>query len=367
MQNLLYLGCTRLEGQIMQVSTLRISMILCLALTQLSVNLAIAQKSPSITNVTSAANPAAMFPALAPGSMALIVGNNLAESTASAAPPQTSLGRIEVHLVGLSSDVVAGLVYVSPTGISFVVPSIPNTEVRNTRVAIVKDDQRFDNLTSPGSVVVGAVSIESSPNPALPDQPITFTAHVTAMQGVPGSLANTIGSVNFMDGDTPLGLVKLSNVITYTDAPPLRRYDVSFTTSRLVAGKHSVRADYTGDNNNNPGTSGVMTQSVQPGEVTIWTGPNPSIHGNTVTIVATVSPSTCTGTVVFFDETDQLGTAAIDPTSGRALIQTAALTVGNHPITVKYNGDSNCPPLQYGPANDFFYRITSQTVNPSVY
>jgi hypothetical protein len=216
-------------------------------------------------------------------------------------------------------------------------------------------------LTSPGSVVIGTVYFESSPNPALYDQPVTLTAHVTTLQGYPGSLANTIGAVTFMDGETTLAVAKLANVITFVDTPPTRRYDVSFTTSRLTTGDHPIWATYSGDNTNKPGSSGVVTQAVKRPEVTIWSGPNPSIHGYTVTLAATFWPSSCTGSVVFFDEWEELGTATID--GGRALIQTAALPVGNHPITVKYSGDGACPPLLSGPANDFAYRTTSQTVN----
>jgi hypothetical protein len=335
-------------------------LLICVTLALIWVSPIFGQASPTITNITYVANPASYFPPLAPGNVAIIVGTNLGTFTASAAPPQTFLGGVEVHIVGISSDMLAGLVYVSPTRISFVVPNTPNTEVQNTRIVIVKDGKRFDDLTSPGSVIIGAVYFESSPNPALYDQPVTLTAHVTVVQGYPGSLANTIGAVTFMDDETPLGMVKLSNVITFVDTPPTRRYDVSFTTSKLAAGDHSIWASYSGDNSNKPGTSGVINQSVQRPEVTIWSSPNPSLYGHSVALVATVSPSTCTGSVVFFDESDQLGTATLD--GGRALIQTSALPVGNHPITVKYSGDGTCPPLLYGPANDFAYRTTSQTV-----
>jgi hypothetical protein len=100
-----------------------------------------------------------------------------------------------------------------------------------------------------------------------------------------------------MDGNTPLATLKLSNVITYVDTPSGRRYDVSFTTSKLAAGDHAISASYTGDYNNSPATSGVITESVQTPQVTIWSGPNPSLYGQTVSLVATVSPSTCTGSI----------------------------------------------------------------------
>ena len=336
--------------------------LLRLTLALLSVSPIFGQAPPTITNITNAANPASSFPNLAPGNVAVIVGTNLADSTASAAPSQTLLGGVEVHLAGIGSDVLAGLVYVSPTRIDFVVPNIPNTDVRNTRVAIVRDGQRFDALTSPGSLAIGALNIESSPNPALYDQPITFTVHLTTLQGIPGSPFNTIGAVSFMDNETPLGMVKLSNVITFVETPLTRCYDVSFTTSNLPAGDHSIWASYSGDNSNKPDASGVITQSVNKPEVMIWSSPNPSIYGNSVALVATVSPSTCTGSMVFFDSSLQLGTATLD--AGRAVLQTAALSVGVHPIRVKYSGDRNCPLLLYRPANDFTYRTISQTVYP---
>ena len=336
----------------------------CLALVLLPFHPVFGQSSPAITNVTMVGSPSLTFPPLAPGSTAVILGTDLADSTVSAAPPQSLVGGIEVHLVGVSGEVVAGLTYVSPTGISFVVPSMANGPgAAQTRVVIVKNGQRFDDAANPVQVRIGALNIESSPNPALFDQPVTLTAHVTTLQVT--SLYGVYfgpGSVTFLDGATPLATINLSNVITYVDTPPQRRYDVSFTTSTLAAGTHSISASYSGDHNNPPSTSGVITQNVQTPQVTISSTPNPSLFGQTVSLIATVSPSTCAGSMVFFDETDQLGTVTLD--RGRALLQTAGLPVGNHPITVRYSGDGTCPAVVYGPANDFTYRITSQTVLP---
>ncbi|MEO8373093.1 MAG: Ig-like domain repeat protein [Candidatus Solibacter sp.] len=310
--------------------------------------------------MTNAANSADKFPSLAPGEVAAIVGANLADSTASAAPPQGVLSGVEVRFVSGSSEFLASLVYVSPTVISFVVPYIPNFEAQNTSITLVKGGKRYAGLTSPGQVTVGAVGFETSPNPALYDEPITLTAHVTEIQGYPGSRINTGGAVTFMDGETPLQMIKLSNVITYTDMPPSRRYDISYTTSRLETGEHALWVRYSGDSSNKAGISGTIPQVVKKPEITIWSSPNPSLLGHSVGLVATFSPATCTGSVDFFDETHQLGTATIE--RGRALLLTSAIPLGNHPITVRYNGDGTCPALVYGPANDYTYRTTSQTV-----
>jgi uncharacterized protein (TIGR03437 family) len=105
-----------------------------LALALLSASPTFSQASPTITSITNASRPTASYPALAPGDVAVIVGTGLADCIVSVAAPQTSLCGVEAHLVSINSDLLAGLLYVSPTGISLVVPNIPSTEVQNTRI-----------------------------------------------------------------------------------------------------------------------------------------------------------------------------------------------------------------------------------------
>jgi hypothetical protein len=326
--------------------------------------------------------------ALAPGSAAILYGTDLADTSASAATPgQPLLGGVEVHLVDVSChdascELVASLMRASRTRIDFIVPSIPDiTKVWRTRVVLVKNGKRYDNLTATDAVLIDAVYLESTPNPALTGQPVTFHARVAAMQGDPGSpFYLRVGAVTFMDGETALGVVNLSNVITYVDAPPLRIYDVSFTTSKLAPGNHSVRADYSGDYTNSPKSSGTIVEAVSVPEISISSAPNPSIFGQTVTIAATLTPSTCTGTVTFYDlsapssiaspfygppaeSSGKIGSALVDY-RGRAVMFTAGLVVGAHPITVQYSGDGKCGAVTFGPGNDFEYRTITQSVVP---
>ncbi|HTP35963.1 MAG TPA: Ig-like domain-containing protein [Candidatus Acidoferrales bacterium] len=351
---------------------------------------AFAQTAPVISRVTPV--PSVGFGlsdsvALTPGSAAAIYGTDLANITVSAAAPgQPQLGGVEIHLVDTSCqnaacELVANLLRTSPTRIDFTAPAIPDiTRVWKTRVVMVKNGQRYDNLTAADGVLLDAVFLEAGPNPALTGQPVTFKARVPAMQGIPGSpYYLRVGTVTFMDGDIALAVVDLSNVITYTDAPPLRLYDVSFTTSKLTPGTHTIRADYSGDYTNNPKSSGTLSQAVSVPEISLFSTPDPSIFGDTVSIVATLNPATCTGTVEFYDlsapntwvlpptsplisESGRIGTAIVD--RGRALMSTAAFMVGNHPITVKYSGDSQCGAITFGPGNDYPYRTISQTVLP---
>ena len=67
--------------------------------------------------------------------------------------------------------------------------------------------------------------------------------------------------------------------------------------------------------------------------------PNPAPFHQPVTLTATVTPSSATGSVTFFDGTSAIGTASL--TNGTATFVTSSLAVGNHILTAVYSGDSN--------------------------
>jgi hypothetical protein len=135
--------------------------------------LAFGQAAPSITNVTNAAIPSLDYPAasisLPPRSMATIFGTNLADITLSSTSPWSStLGGTEVHLADdtcfdSSCDLIAGLIYVSPTQINFLVPDNGSFTCKNCppvayRIVLVRDGQRIDNrsymLGGPGRLII---------------------------------------------------------------------------------------------------------------------------------------------------------------------------------------------------------------------
>lgn len=88
------------------------------------------------------------------------------------------------------------------------------------------------------------------------------------------------------------------------------------------------------------GAAQAQTQTATT--TTLTSGPNASVFGQTVTVIATVSPvtgtGTPTGTVTFvFD-----GVATTVPMSlGQGVFDISELAVGSHPITATYNGDAN--------------------------
>jgi hypothetical protein len=190
-----------------------------------------------------------------------------------------------------------------------------------------------------------ATTLESSPNPSMFAEEVTFTVTVTSAAGTPG------GTVTFVDETTgnTLGTVDLDE-----------NGAASITTAALSAGTHTVTATYAGSADFVP-SSGSTTQTVEQAvtATTLESALNPSMFGEAVTFIAKVTSAAGTpaGSVTFVDETtgDTLGTADLDE-SGTASITTAALSTGTHTITATYAGSANLAPSSGSVA---------QTVNPA--
>jgi hypothetical protein len=86
----------------------------------------------------------------------------------------------------------------------------------------------------------------------------------------------------------------------------------------------------------NVAVTGTAAQS--PTTTTLQVSPGPLVFGEPVTLTATVSPSTATGTVTFKDGATVLGTGTIS--GGVATFTTSALGVGGHSLTAAYGGDA---------------------------
>ena len=185
------------------------------------------------------------------------------------------------------------------------------------------------------------ITVDSTPQTSNFGQNVTFTATVTTG----ATSGNLTGTVTFYDGTTVLKSgVPLSAAATTATA--------TFSTSTLTVGLHQITASYDGDtahfasNSTDPNnTTPAYVQTVQELTATsLASSANPSSPGQNVTFTATVSISggggvTPDGNVTFTDGATILGTVALDPT-GTATYPTAFTTVGVHPITAMYNGDT---------------------------
>ena len=74
--------------------------------------------------------------------------------------------------------------------------------------------------------------------------------------------------------------------------------------------------------------------------IALTSSPSPSFVGQATTLTATVSPTTATGVVTFFDGNAMLGSSTLS--AGAATLSVSTLSPGTHSITVVYNGDNNC-------------------------
>ncbi|RPE37315.1 YVTN family beta-propeller protein [Streptomyces sp. Ag109_O5-1] len=178
-----------------------------------------------------------------------------------------------------------------------------------------------------------ATALTSSPDPSVFGEAKVLTATVTAV--APGSGTPT-GSVSFLDGATVIGIGTLDGGGVAT-----------FTTSSLSAGTHSLTAVYAGDGSFNGSTSPVDTQTVNAANTTtaLTSSPDPSVFGEAKVLTATVSAvapgaGVPTGTVTFFDGMTSLGTGTLDG-SGVATLSVSNLSVGTHPLTAAYGGDTS--------------------------
>jgi hypothetical protein len=171
-------------------------------------------------------------------------------------------------------------------------------------------------------------TLVSSLNPSTFGQSVTFTATVTPTGG-----GTPTGTVTFTaDGSNVLGTISLSGG------------QAALGTSALAAGSHSIVASYGGDTNHQSSTSTALTQTVHMASSTLGLAsvPNPSVYNQAVTFTASLTPlfgGSATGTVTFFDNANQLGTAPVS--GGQATITVNTLAVGTGDITATYSGDSN--------------------------
>jgi YVTN family beta-propeller protein len=205
--------------------------------------------------------------------------------------------------------------------------------------AVYDGDTNFMDSDSSASLLTVTVSRATSTagislllgsNPSTYGVPLFFQAVVTPQfSGTPG------GQVTFKDGNTVIGTHALING------------QAIITVATLVIGAHSITAIYSGDGNFTGSTSSALSQTVNAGSGTATTvtlsffptvQPNTRLFGRAVAYIATVSPSTATGSIYFIDGNTLVGSGALS-NSGSAVFIANQFTVGRHSITAAYGGD----------------------------
>jgi alpha-tubulin suppressor-like RCC1 family protein len=169
--------------------------------------------------------------------------------------------------------------------------------------------------------------LSSSLNPSVYGQMVTLTSTVSSAAGLP------IGNVSFYDGGTLINSVALNANGQAT------------LSASLGAGAHNLTAAYGGSGNFAVSNSATVVESVGIASTatSLTSSPNPSIQGQAVNFVATVTGQfggPVAGTVTFTEGANKLlGTASV--VNGSATLLLSSLGVGSHTVTAVYGGDVN--------------------------
>ncbi len=185
------------------------------------------------------------------------------------------------------------------------------------------------SLSQPIQVkAASTMTLVASPGSSTYGESVAFIAIVTSSEGTP------TGTVTFKDGGTVLGT-----------GTPSGNGIARYSTAALLAGMHTITAEYGGDANFATSSGALIGSTFTVNQAVSLTAlaasANPSSYGQSVTFTATVTSSegTPTGTVTFKDGATTLGTGTLS--GGIASYSTAGLALGMHAITAEYGGDTN--------------------------
>jgi len=237
--------------------------------------------------------------------------------------PSTATGSVQFHdgatPVGAPTAVTAGVAQLTTNAL---------TQGSHALTAQFTPTNNFTGSTS-SPVTLQVIPPPTATTTTLTVSPAGPVAHGTAVTLDGAVTPNTaVGAVQFLDGTTVLGTSPLSNGAA------------SLTLSTLASGPHSLTAKFVptdvaafGTSTSTPATS--LTVDAQATTTTLAVAPaGPVTVGNTVTLTATLIPSSAAGTVRFLDGTTQLGTSAVS--AGKATLKTTKLVAGDHSLTAQF-------------------------------
>ena len=167
-----------------------------------------------------------------------------------------------------------------------------------------------------------------------PAGPVTAGTSVTLTATISPSAA--AGTVQFFDGATAI-----------PGAAPVTAGSASKPVATLTVGTHSLSAQFIPTDPTAFVGSTSAAQSLEvdnPPPGTTTTGltvvpVGPVVAGTSVTLNASVAPTTATGSVQFMDGATALGSPVVTA-AGKASLPTSALTVGSHSLTAVFTPDT---------------------------
>ncbi|MGD0796992.1 MAG: Ig-like domain repeat protein [Acidobacteriaceae bacterium] len=202
-------------------------------------------------------------------------------------------------------------------------------------------------------------AVSTSSAVSVTAQAVTTTTALAASSTTPTAGSNitltatlspsgATGTVNFFDGATNLGPGTLSGGVA------------TYTVNAILVGPHSYTASYAGSTNYAVSTSSAVSVTAQPvTTTTALTASNTTpTAGTNITLTATLSPTTATGTVTFYDGATNVGTGTLS--GGIATVGITAITGGAHSYTASYPGVSG-----YSASTSSALSVTAQSISSS--
>jgi hypothetical protein len=209
--------------------------------------------------------------------------------------------------------------------------------------ATYSGDANYISGATPSLQVVKAAStaaLTATPATAVYGQAVQLTAAVAP--------ASTTGTVQFLDGATPLGTVPVSNGAAVLSVP-------SFS-----AGAHSVTATYSGDATYGGSTSAPVAVSVAKAtpSIAISSSLNPAPYMQAIIFTIALTPANATGGVQLLDGATVIATLAAGTTTA-----SVTLNVGTHSVTAVYGGDANFNGATSAPVSQLVTTTTLTSVS----
>jgi hypothetical protein len=231
---------------------------------------------------------------------------------------------------GAPASATAQLVTTLPAGTD----SITAVYNGNSNYAASPASSSITITATPTTLAATTTTVVGAPSTITLGQNVTLTATVMSAQTSPA----ITGTVIFSEGSTTIGSALVSSG------------QAALMTTSLPPGSFTIKATYGGDTNY--ATSfGTTTATETVNQITTTTTvsgvPNPSTVGQSVTLTATVTPTTAggptpTGTVQFSENGTNIGTGPVTLlANGTALLTTTSLPVGSLTIKAAYSGDTD--------------------------
>jgi hypothetical protein len=146
------------------------------------------------------------------------------------------------------------------------------------------------------------------------------------------SPATVTGTVTFYNGSTSIGTANVNAGVA------------AVNTTFASSGKIALKAIYAGNASWETSTSNQVSLFVTgntPDTVVLQVAPSALFIGDSATLTANISPAEATGTVVFYDGTQAIGTSSV--AAGMATDVNLFMVSGSQSLTAVYSGDTTYP------------------------